>query len=460
MTDAPHDHPTARRPGHEPDPALISALLQGVEAGDGALIDAALEELHAADLADLIEQLGADQRRTLVAALPADVLPEVLTELSEGARDQTLALLSPEMLAEAVRGLDTDDVVYLVEDLDAADQARVLQGLDPEDRAVVEQSLAYPEYSAGRLMQREVVTAPPFWTVGQMIDWLRSAEELPEHFYDVVIVDPAMKPLGRVALGRMLSARRPVTLESIMDDEPRIVHVDDPQEDVALAFNKYHLVSAPVVDAGGRLVGVITIDDAMEVLSEEAEEDILRLAGVGDEELSDGVLDILRQRVPWLTISAVTSSVAASVISLFEATIQAFVALATLLPIVAAMGGNAGTQSLTVAVRALATRTLTRVNAWRVVRRELAVGLCNGLFFGALIGGLGALFFGNAMLGPVIAGALIANMFAAALLGVLVPMTLDRLGADPAVSSGTFVTTSCDIVGFFAFLALATLVLL
>jgi magnesium transporter len=460
MTDAPHDDPAARRSGPEPEQAVIAALLQGLDAGDRGLVDAALEELHAADLADLIEQLGTDQRRALLAVIPPDTLPEVLTELSESARDQTLALLSPETLAEAVRELDTDDVVYLVEDLDAEDQARVLQGLDPEDRAVVEQSLTYPEYSAGRLMQREVVTAPPFWTVGQLIDWLRAAEELPERFYDVVIVDPAMKPLGKVTLGRVLSARRPVTLESIMDDDPRVVRVDDPQEDVALAFNKYHLVSAPVVDAGGRLVGVITIDDAMEALSEEAEEDILRLAGVGDEELSDGVLDILRRRVPWLTTSAVTASVAASVISLFEDTIEAFVALATLLPIVAAMGGNAGTQSLTVAVRALATRTLTRYNAWRVVRRELMVGVCNGLIFGALIGTLGAVFFGNAMLGPIIAGALIANMFAAALLGILVPMTLDRLGADPAVSSGTFVTTSCDVVGFFAFLFLATAVLL
>ena len=462
MTDAPSqtEPQGRRRAGHEPDPATVAALLQGLETDDRALVEAALETLHAADLADLIEQLGAEQSRALVAVIPHETLPEVLTELSEGARDRTLALLSPETLAEAVRDLDADDVVYLVEDLDAEDQARVLQGLDPEDRAAVEQSLTYPEYSAGRLMQREVVTAPPFWTVGRMIDWLRGAEELPERFYDVIVVDPAMRPLGRAPLGRILAARRPTTLESVMEPDPRTVRVDDTQEDVALAFNKYHLVSAPVVDAAGRLVGVITIDDAMEALSDETAEDMLQLAGVsGDSEITDTVGETLRRRFPWLLVNLATAILASMVIALFDDAIEKAVALAVLMPIVASMGGNAGTQSLTVAVRALATRDLTDTNAPRVIGRELAAGLANGLAFAVIMGAVALLWFGDAAIAAVLAAAMVVNLAAAALAGVMIPIALDKAGADPAIASGTFVTTVTDVVGFFAFLGFATLAL-
>jgi magnesium transporter len=271
------------------DHAVVEAVEDALDAGDDAAARAALADLHEADIADLIEQLPADRRAQLVAAMGPDLTADILTELEEGVRDAVLRILDPEALAEAVKDLDTDDIVYLVEDMDAEDQARVLKALDAEDRAIVEQSLTYPEYSAGRLMQREVVTAPPFWTVGQTIDWLRAAEDLPDPFYDVIVVDPAMKPIGTVPLSRILASRRPVMLEGVMEQEFRTFRPDDTQEDVAYAFNKYHLVSAPVVDESGRLVGVITIDDAMEALSDEADEDMRRLAGVGDEALSDGV---------------------------------------------------------------------------------------------------------------------------------------------------------------------------
>jgi magnesium transporter len=442
------------------DHAEAQALLAALNAGDGAELRRLIDDQHAADLADLIEQLSGEDRRRLIVALGPDLPPEVLSELDEGARDQVLEILDPAVLAAAVKELDSDDIVYLVEDLDDEDRRKVLDALDAEDRFVVAQSLTYPEYSAGRLMRREVVTAPAHWTVGQMIDFLRAAKDLPEPFYDVIVVDPAMKPVGLVPLARILSTPRPAVMGAIMDAEFRTLQADEPQEDVAYAFNKYHLVSAPVVDAEGRLAGVITIDDAMEALDQEVEEDMLRLGGVGDEALTDGVFSIVRQRAPWLTVSAMTASGAASVISLFEHTIEAFVALATLLPIVAAMGGNAGTQSLTVAVRGLATRSLTRVNVLRVVGREVGVGLLNGLIFATLVGGAAAFAFGTPSLWPVIGGAMVANMLVAALAGVLVPLTLNWLGADPAVSSGTFVTTLTDVVGFFAFLGLATLILL
>ncbi len=461
MTETQAEQEIRRDDDYALDRDVVAALRAALADGDMDAVRASVGELHAADLADLIEQLGAEQRRTLVEALAPDILPEVLTELEEGVRDEVLEFLDPARLAEAVRALDTDDIVYLVEDLDAEEQARVLEGLDAEDRAVVRQSLTYPEYTAGRMMQRELVTAPPFWTVGQTIDFLRAAEDLPDPFYDVIVVDPAMRPLGKASLSRILAARRPVTLGGIMEEDFRTVRVEDPQEDVAYAFNKYHLVSAPVVDEGGRLVGVITIDDAMEVMSDEAEEDILRLGGVGgDAEISDSVGETVRQRIPWLVVNLATAILASLVIALFEDVIAQVVALAVLMPIVASMGGNAGTQSLTVAVRALATRDLTDTNALRVIGREAVAGLLNGVVFAAIMGGVAWLWFGDPVIAAVIGTAMIINMIAAALGGVLIPIALDKAGVDPALASGTFVTTVTDVVGFFAFLGLATLALL
>ena len=309
-------------------------------------------------------------------------------------------------------------------------------------------------------MQRELVKAPPFWTVGQMIDYMRAADDLPERFYDIVVVDARARPVGTVPLASIMGARRPVTLSSLMEDDFRTIGVMEPQEDVAYAFNQYHLVSAPVIDGDGRLIGLITIDDAMEVLEDEAEEDLKRLGGVGDEEISDQVWAITKRRFPWLAVNLATAIIASIVIGLFDQAIGQLVALAILMPIVASMGGNGGTQSLTVAVRAIATRDLTPTNAWRVVMRETLVGLTNGVVFAVVIGGVAWAWFGDPMLGVVIGLAMVINMLAAGLAGILIPIWLDRVGADPALASGAFVTTVTDIVGFFAFLGLAVLILL
>lgn len=443
------------------DERVVSAILLAVKAGDAAAIDALTEPLHAADIADLFEQVGASDRAALLSLWSRGIDGEILSELDESLREEVIAALPAEVLAEAVRELDSDDVVDLLEDLEEPQQERILGALEESDRAAVEQSLTYPEYSAGRLMQREVVTAPEDWTVGDAIDFLRNADELPDQFYHVILVDPRWFPVGYVTLGKILSSRRDIALKAITEDSFRTISVLEEEGDVAYAFNQYHLISAPVVDAGGRLAGVITIDDAMAVLDEEHEEDVLLLAGVGEESsISDGVADTLRQRAPWLLVNLFSANVGALVISQFSHTIESVVALAALMPIVASMGGNAGTQSLTVAVRALATKDLTGSNAARVVRREAAVGLCNGLGFAAIMGMVGFFFYGSSLLGAVIGAAMVINLVVAALAGILVPLTLDRFRLDPALASGTFVTTMTDVVGFFVFLGLATVVLL
>jgi magnesium transporter len=371
-----------------------------------------------------------------------------------------LSLLKPAEVAEAAREFETDDVVYLLQDLEEEQRREVLAALDPADRIAVTRSLSYPEYSAGRLMQTDFVRAPSFWTVGQTIDFLRASTDLPEQFYDIVVVSPAMKPVGTIPLATVLGNRRPVTLGAIMNPDFHSFHVEDSQEDVAYAFRQYHLVSGPVLDDDGRVVGVITIDDAVEALDEEAEEDLKRLGGVGDEELSDTIWEITKRRFPWLAVNLLTAILASLVIAQFEETLARVVALAVLMPIVASMGGNAGTQSLTVAVRALATRDLTSSNTGRVVFREAAVGLMNGIAFAIVMGLVAWLWFGDPMIGGVIAIAMVVNLIAAALAGILIPIALERAGADPALASGTFVTTVTDVVGFAAFLGLAAAVLL
>ena len=442
------------------DHEIVAAVVESAGVGDRVAVLALIEDLHVADIADLLEQIDSEDRRAFLDLVWEDIDKEVLAELEEGVRDDVLRILNPTQVAEAVRDLDSDDAVYLVEDLGPEEQKEVLAALDPADRSVIEQSLTYPEYSAGRMMQRELVKAPPFWTVGQMIDFMRAATDLPERFYDVIVVDASAKPVGKVPLAAIMGSRRPVTLESLMEDDFRVIEATEPQEDVAYAFNQYHLVSAPVVDADGRLIGVITIDDAMEVLEDEAEEDLKRLGGVGDEEISDQVWEITKRRFPWLAVNLFTAILASMVIGLFDEAIGQLVALAILMPIVASMGGNGGTQSLTVAVRAIATRDLTPTNAWRVVMREALVGLGNGIAFAIIMGLIAWLWFGDGLLGVVIGVAMIINMLAAGLAGILIPIGLDRVGADPALASGAFVTTVTDVVGFFAFLGLAAAVLL
>ncbi len=443
------------------DQARIDAVLAAVEARDSAAIDALLEPLHAADIADFLEQIGASDRRAFLALWSHEIDGEILSEISDAIREEVIENLPPEVLADAVRDLESDDVVDILEDLDEPQQELILDALEDADRVAVEQAMAYPEYSAGRLMQRETVVAPEHWTVGEAIDFLRKAKTLPDQFYHVILVDPRMKPVGYATLGRILSAARSVKLADIVEESFRTVEATDPEADVAYIFNQYHLISCPVVDAGGRLVGVITIDDAMNVLDEEHEEDMLRLAGVGDDaDVSDGAFATMKQRLPWLVVNLFTASLSAIVISQFQATLSTLVILAALMPIVASTGGIAGTQSLAVAVRALATRDLTRANAGRVVRRELGAGVLNGLGLAVILGIAGVLIFGDWHLGMVLGLAMIVNQIVAALGGVLVPLTLERFGLDPALASGTFVTTLTDVMGFFAFLGLASVVLI
>ncbi len=439
---------------------LVDAVLRAVDNDSQSELLQVFEGLHEADIADMLEQITPEDRRRVMRLWGDRVDGEVLTELEEGVRDEIMEETPDEVLAEAVKDLDTDDVVYLVEDLEQPQQEKLLESLDDADRVAVEQSLSHDEDTAGRLMQREMVIAPQHWNVGDTIDFMRAAEDLPQDFYDVIVVDSAMHPVGTVPLGKLMGAGREVSLTALMSEDFRAIPVDQPEEDVAYAFNQYHMVSAPVVDKNGRLVGVITIDDAMEILEDEAEEDMKLLAGVGDEELSSSVWEITKLRFPWLAVNLVTSILASIVIAQFTDTINALVALAVLMPIVASMGGNAGTQTLTVAVRALATRDLTSANAYRIILREAMVGLANGLLFAVVIGVIGALWYDNAMLGVVLGLAMIGNLFVAGLAGILVPIGLEKLGADPALASGAFVTTVTDIFGFFTFLGLAALILL
>jgi magnesium transporter len=443
------------------DERRVEAVLDAVDARDAARLTALLDPLHPADIADLLEQVSEEKRNALLSLLGREIDGEILSELSDSIREEVIDALPPEVVAEAVRDLDTDDVVDILEDLEAPAQAVILSALESADRVAVERALSYPEYSAGRLMQREVVVAPEHWTVGEMIDHLRSAEWLPDQFYHVILVDPRMKPVAYVTLGRLLSSRREIKLKDIAEDSFRTVSATEPEADVAYLFNQYHLISCPVVDESDRLVGVITIDDAMNVLDEEHEEDILRMAGVGDEaSLSDTVIEAAKGRALWLGVNLLTAILASVVISFFAKTINQMVALAVLMPIVASMGGNAGTQSMTVAVRAIATRDLTARNAARVIRREVAVGAVNGLVFGILMAVVTALWFGVPVLAYVIGLAMLLTLMAAAFGGIVIPMALERLKIDPALASGPFVTTVTDVVGFFAFLGLASWMLM
>ncbi|WP_299843320.1 magnesium transporter [uncultured Roseovarius sp.] len=442
------------------NPQAVARIIQAVDLGDQQLLWDEMEPLHAADIADLLEQISAFDRRRLVELYGEEFDGDLLTELDDSIREEVIGILHPEVLAEAVRELDSDDVVDLVEDLEDAQQNAILEVLEDSDRLAVRQSLTYPEYSAGRLMQREVVMAPEHWNVGEAIDYMRNQDDLPEQFYHIILVDPKLRPVGNVMLGKIMASPRVVMLTSLVEETFHTIPVTQDEEDVAYAFNQYHLISAPVVDENERLVGVITIDDAMVVLDEEHEEDILRLAGVGESSLSDKVIDTTKRRFPWLAVNLVTAILASLVIAQFEMAIAQLVALAVLMPIVASMGGNAGTQSLTVAVRAIATKDLTSSNVWRVIRRECMVGLINGLIFAVVMGVVGVLWFGGPELGYVIAAAMVINLVVAGFAGTVIPVILDRVGVDPALASGAFVTTVTDVVGFFAFLGLAAAVLL
>jgi magnesium transporter len=458
------DRPTVETADEEelygPSEELLENVSAALAEGDIPQVEALIEDLHPADVADLIEHLEPEERQLFVQITRHVIEAETISHLDETVRDEVVEQLGPQALAEVVAELDTDDAVELLEDLEPEQQEQVLQSVPVEERMLLQQSLTFPEDSAGRLMQRELVAIPVHWTVGETIDFLRSEEELPDDFYDLFVVDETHKPVGSVPLSRVLRSPRATRLSELMETELRLVPAEMDQEAVAYLFRQYALVSAPVVDEAGRLIGVVTVDDVVRVIDEEAEEDLMKIVGASDTDFHAPPLIIAWQRVRWLVVTLINTMIAATVISQFQETIQHTVALAVLMPIVAAMGGNAGVQVITVTVRALATRDITpQSNLLRIVGKELIVGFLNALVFAAILGVIAAWWFGHVELGCVLAGAMIFNMVWAGMAGTLIPLAMDRLGLDPAIGAGPFLTTTTDVLGFFSFLGLATLFL-
>jgi len=463
-----HNNVSKREASEETDFGLEDSLHQYVsDALSAGLPDRVMDlvdSLHYTETADLLERLSPDERSDLLELIRPELDPDILSEVDEAVRDEIIDQLTIEEVAAAVAEMESDDAVEILEELDADEQQQVLDAIPAGDRTLIEESLTYPEDSAGRLMQRELVTVPAHWDVGRTIDFLRqSADEdegaLPEQFYDIFVIDPAFHPVGAIPLSRLLRSKRPVSIEAIMEPEMKLIPVTTDQEEVAFLFRQRDLVSAPVVDADGRLVGTITVDDVVDVIDEEFEEDIMRLGGVSEDDLYNAAIDTTRSRFSWLLLNLITAILASVVIGMFEATIDQVVALAILMPIVASMGGNAGTQTMTVAVRALATKELTMSNAYRVVGKEFLVGSFNGVLFACLTGAVAWGWFGSMTLGLVIGLAMVINMVVAGIAGTTIPLVLERAGHDPAIASSVILTTITDIVGFAAFLGLAALIL-
>src|SRR5262245_14664257 len=444
------------------DGALREEFVQGVreavEAGDRPAVLKLVGDLHEADVGAVIEALDPELRPRLVELMGREFDFTALTEVDDTVREEILEELPPATVAEGVRELDTDDAVFILEDLPKEEQAEILEQLPAPERVALARSLDYPEYSAGRRMQTEFIAVEPHWTVGQTIDYMRETPDLPDRFWELYVVDAGRKLKGVVALDRLLRTKRPVLIADLIEEDLRPVRATDDQGEAARLFERYDLVSAPVVDDNNRLVGVLTFDDIVDVIEEEAEEDIKALGGVrGEEELSDSVWTIARGRFPWLFANLLTALLSSWVISNFEGSIAKMVALAVLMPIVASMCCNAGTPNITVQVPALATRDLSSANTWRIIRREALVGALNGLGFAVIMGAVAAFWFDVNDLGLVMGLAMVTVLAAGALGGILIPLLLTRLGVDPAVSSGPFVTTVTDVVGFLSFLGIATL---
>lgn len=450
----------AGAPGPALQPEVVRAFESALAESDRARARAMVSELHAADVADLIQLIDPDKRPALIEAIRGVLNPDVLAELDDDVRGQVVGQLGASETAAAVASLETDEAIEVLETLDAPVRRDVLDSLAADQRAAIEDGLAYPEASAGRLMQRDLVAVPGYWTMGQTIDYLREAGDLPDEFFEIFVTDPAGRPVGTLPLNRAMRTKRPVVISSVMEPDARIIPVDMDQEDVAFVFSQYDIASAGVVDESGRLVGVIMVDDVLDVVEEEAHEDILRLGGVGETRLNDPVLTTTRRRAPWLLVNLLTAVLASVVIAVFSGTIEQIVALAVLMPIVASMGGNAGTQTLTITVRALATHDLTAANALRLFNKEMAISLINGILFAAVAGLVAFAWFGSAGIGLVIFGAMIVNLVVAGLSGMLIPLGLNRIGIDPALAATVFVTTVTDVVGFSAFLGLAALFLI
>lgn len=455
------------RDRHEILEDLLPSIVEAMDEGRADDVWAMVEPLHYSEVADVLEWMSSGEREHLVDLLGDRLDYDSLTELDETVREEVIGYLGIENMVQAVAELDSDDAVELFRDLDSADQKELLEAVAPEDRAYIEEALSFPEDSAGRLMQRELVWVPEDWNVGKTIDYCRASAdeddetaELPEIFYDIYVVDPDHKPIGMVPLSQLLRTKRPVAIKDLMHTGMTTFGAMEDQEDVAHTFRQRDLVSAPVIDGNGRLVGVITIDDVVDVIDEEHEEDMMLMAGVTEDDLYDATLDTTRARFTWLLVNLGTAIAASLVIGLFEATLEQIVALAVLMPIVASMGGNAGTQTLTVAVRGLATKELSSRNAFRVMIKELLVGTINGVLFAIIAGVVAAVWFGDMKLGGVIAAAMVVNLVVAALAGTSIPILLERWGVDPAIASSVFLTTVTDVVGFFAFLGLAAIFLI
>jgi magnesium transporter len=437
-------------------PEWIERLRAHLAAGEEHDLAELMEPLHAADAGDVLEALDADERVQLVQMLGDKFDYLALTEVDDTVRTDLIDELPVEDVARGMSTLDSDDAVYILEDIDSEDREEILAQMPAFERLSLKRSLDFPEDSAGRRMQTEFIAIPPFWTVGQTIDYLRDEKDLPDEFFQLYVVDPGYRVLGTIPLDKFLRTRREIHIQTLMSDVLTVEATED-QEEAARTFERYDLVEIGVVDENQRLVGVLTVDDMVDVIHEEATEDIKLLGGVGDEEISDSVFRAVRSRAPWLVVNLLTAILASSVISLFDASIEQMVALAALMPIVASMGGNAGTQTMTVTVRALATRDLDRARVRRLIVREVSGGFLNGCIFALLIGAVTAARYVNPGLGVVIGMAMIINMIAAGTAGILIPLTLDRLKVDPAIASSVFVTTVTDVVGFFAFLGLAGL---
>ncbi len=436
---------------------FLEAITRAIEAADQPQIRALAGDVHEADLGDLLEALPAEQRARLVELLGTDFDFTALTEVDDTVREEILEELPNEIVAEGVRDLDSDDAVRILEDLPEEDKAEILEQLPEDERQELTRGLDYPEESAGRRMQTDFVAVPPEWTVGRTIDHAREDADLPDDFYAIFVVDEDQRFVGAVPLDKLLRSQRPVKISDIMVADWRVVQATADQEEAARIFERYNLVSAPVVDDDGKLVGVLTFDDVVDVIEEEAAEDIKALGGVArDEEISDSVFYAARSRLPWLVLNLVMAFASAAIIGYFSTSIAQMVALAVLMPIVASLGGNAATQAMTVTVRAIATRELTERNTSRITLREFGVGFLNGIAIAVLLGTAAGFWFESVHLGAVIAAALILSMCGAGLAGMLIPLALQRAGYDPAVASAVFVTTATDVLSFFSFLGFAT----
>ncbi len=438
-------------------PEVVRAVIDAVQAGDVAEAHALVEPLHPADIADLFELTPENCRRDLAAAIADLVDADVFAEMNDYVRESLIDALDARQVADIASELDTDDAVAIIEDMEPEDQREVLRAMEPDDRAAIEEALSYPEESAGRLMQRDLIAVPEHWTVGDALDYLRRDDGLTTDFWEIYVVDPAHRPVGTCMLSWVLRAPRSVAIADVMQREQTLIPVDMDQEEVALRFQKYALISAAVIDGVGRLVGMITVDDVVHIIQQEAGEDTLLLSGAGEGDINEPIRLTVKTRLTWLVVNLATAMVAASVVGLFQGAIARYAVLAVLMPIVSGMGGNAGTQTLAVVVRAIATNQLTDTNTARMIMRELRIAAVNGATLGCLVGLGSYIVYGDEQLSLVMALAMVINNLLAGLGGVLVPVTLDRFRIDPAVSSAVFVTTLTDTGGFLSFLGLATL---